>query len=252
MKSLFIGGPADGKRLDVADGQEQVNIPPPLPAGEECLTHAGATPQNTAFEHIPYLAGRIRNHMGECFRVFHTRDIDDVIKALIEGYRQPLHDADHLAEELQTAKHELSVLAKAIRDAAVKADICGADAPLTGAHLLMLCDDLAEAARSKPAGEPVAWRHTRWVNSEELAAAAARGLIALAQAVSIAMDDSEERQGDEGRVHLIDSDNFDEVCNALEALEALPDDKPGHTLGPAGKAEWALRGLLNREEKQHD
>ena len=72
-----------------------------------------------------------------------------------------------------------------------------------------------------------------------------RDLVALARVVSIALDDSEERQGDEGRVHLIDSDNFDEVCGALDKLDELPDDKPGYTLGPAGKTEWALRRLLS-------
>lgn len=159
MKSLFIGGPADGKRIDVADGQVQVKIPPPMPALER-FTHANATPKNTTFEDVPYYAGRLRNHRGESFRVFHTRDIEDVVNALIDGYRQPLHDVDHLAAELETAKHELSVMAKAIRYAAVKAGIRRADAALTGPHLLMLCDDLAEAAREKPAGEPVAWRHS--------------------------------------------------------------------------------------------
>ena len=159
MKSLFIGGPADGKHIDVADGQVQVKIPPPMPALER-FTHANAMPKNTTFEDFPYYAGRLRNHRDEYIRIFHTRDIDDVIQALIDGYRQPLQDAGHLAEELQTAKHELSVLAKAISNAAVKAGICRADAALTGPHLLMLCDDLAEAAREKPAGEPAAWRHS--------------------------------------------------------------------------------------------
>ncbi|MBX9348689.1 hypothetical protein K5M36_16505 [Chromobacterium vaccinii] len=70
------------------------------------------------------------------------------------------------------------------------------------------------------------------------------GLIELARVVTLAMDDSEERCGDEGRVHLIDSDNFDFVSAELDGLDELPDDKPGYTLGPAGKAEWALRGLL--------
>ncbi|BBH13428.1 hypothetical protein [Chromobacterium haemolyticum] len=165
MKSLFIGGPADGKHIDVADGQVQVKIPPPLPALER-ITHANATPKNTTFEDVPYYAGRLRNHRGESFRVFHTRDIEDVVNALIDGYRQPLHDVDHLAAELENAKHELSVLAKAIRSAAVKAGICRADAALTGPHLLMLCDDLAEAAREVPAGEPVAWRYIRRANGE--------------------------------------------------------------------------------------
>ncbi|WP_440216877.1 hypothetical protein [Chromobacterium piscinae] len=69
-------------------------------------------------------------------------------------------------------------------------------------------------------------------------------LIKLARVVTLAMDDSEERCGDEGRVHLINSGNFDGICTALDELDALPDDKPGYTLGPAGKAEWALRSLL--------
>ena len=38
-------------------------------------------------------------------------------------------------------------LAKAIRDAAVKAGICRADVALTGPQLLMLCDDMATALR---------------------------------------------------------------------------------------------------------
>ena len=159
MKSLFIGGPADGKHMDVADGLEQVKIAPPMPALER-FTHANAMPKNTTVEDFPYYAGRLRNHRGESFRVFHTRDIDDVVNALIDGYRQPLQHVDHLAAELETATHERSVLAKAIRNAAVKAGICRADAPLTGPHLLMLRDDLAEVAREKPAGEPVAWRHS--------------------------------------------------------------------------------------------
>ncbi|AOZ48794.1 hypothetical protein [Chromobacterium vaccinii] len=65
-------------------------------------------------------------------------------------------------------------------------------------------------------------------------------LVELTRFVTLAMDDSEE----EGRVHLIDSDNFDFISAQLDGLDELPDDKPGYTLGPAGKAEWALRRLL--------
>ncbi|WP_414446828.1 hypothetical protein AB4851_08585 [Burkholderia sp. 22PA0099] len=68
-------------------------------------------------------------------------------------------------------------------------------------------------------------------------------LIALARATSIALDDSEEMTGDDGRQHVIDSANFDAVSNALDVLDELPDDKPGYTLSAAGKAEWALRNL---------
>ncbi len=44
-------------------------------------------------------------------------------------------------------KAERDALAKAIRDAAVKAGICRADVALTGPQLLMLCDDMATALR---------------------------------------------------------------------------------------------------------
>ncbi|WP_321814614.1 MULTISPECIES: hypothetical protein [unclassified Paraburkholderia] len=69
-------------------------------------------------------------------------------------------------------------------------------------------------------------------------------LINLAREAYNALDDSEEREGDDGREHVVNSVCFDFVCNALERLEQLPDDKPGETLAAAGKAEWALRHLL--------
>lgn len=48
---------------------------------------------------------------------------------------------------LSELKAERDALAKAIRDAAVKAGICRADVALTGPQLLMLCDDMATALR---------------------------------------------------------------------------------------------------------
>jgi len=68
-------------------------------------------------------------------------------------------------------------------------------------------------------------------------------LIALTRAVNIALDDSEERDGIDGREHVIDSVNFDAVCDALELLEELPDNKPGWAMNAADKAAWALRHL---------
>lgn len=69
-------------------------------------------------------------------------------------------------------------------------------------------------------------------------------LIELARTVNLALDDSEEMEGDHGRQHVIDGQHFDDVCEALARLEALPDDKPGAAMGPSQKAQWALRGLL--------
>ena len=73
-------------------------------------------------------------------------------------------------------------------------------------------------------------------------------LLNVAQRVHLALDDSEELQGDQGRQHAIDGQHFDDVSTALERLEELPDDKPDVTMGPAQKAEWALRRLLADHE----
>lgn len=71
-----------------------------------------------------------------------------------------------------------------------------------------------------------------------------RALIALAHATFLALEDSEEFEGDHGRCHSITGQDFDDVVAALDALDELPDDRPGYTLAPYGKAQWALRGLL--------
>ncbi len=46
--------------------------------------------------------------------------------------------------KITEAEHQRDLLMKAIRDAAVKAGICREDADLTGPHLLMLLNDMAE------------------------------------------------------------------------------------------------------------
>ncbi|MFM0243842.1 hypothetical protein [Paraburkholderia sediminicola] len=74
--------------------------------------------------------------------------------------------------------------------------------------------------------------------------AVVKSLIDVVRATFVALDDSEEGCGDDGRMHVIDSANFDAVCTAMEQLEALPDDKPGYTMDAPGKAGWALRNLL--------
>lgn len=75
-------------------------------------------------------------------------------------------------------------------------------------------------------------------------AAVIQRLLDLARQVDHALDDSEEVNCDGYRSHNIAGQDFDDVVEALDALEDLPDNKPGMTLGPAGKAEWALRRLL--------
>ena len=69
-------------------------------------------------------------------------------------------------------------------------------------------------------------------------------MLDLARQVDHALDDAEEVDSGGYRSHNIAGQDFADVVEALDALEDLPDDKPGMTLGPAGKAEWALRRLL--------
>jgi hypothetical protein len=66
-------------------------------------------------------------------------------------------------------------------------------------------------------------------------------LIEVARCAFLALDHSEEREGPDGREHVLDAQSFDDLSDALDALDGLPDDQPGVTMGPAQKAEWALR-----------
>lgn len=68
-------------------------------------------------------------------------------------------------------------------------------------------------------------------------------LIEVARSAYLALDESEEREGEDGRIHVLDDTAFDDLSNALDKLDELPDDQPGCTMGPAQKAEWALRSL---------
>lgn len=74
-----------------------------------------------------------------------------------------------------------------------------------------------------------------------------RALIALARATFLALEDSEEFEGDHGRCHSIDGQAFDDISEALDALDELPDDRPGYRLAPYGKAQWALRRILSQK-----
>lgn len=79
-----------------------------------------------------------------------------------------------------------------------------------------------------------------------------RALVELARVTLLAYGDSEEFEGDHGRCHSISGQDFDDVEKALNVLDELPDDKPGYTLAPSGKAEWALRRLLEQAASQSE
>ena len=69
-------------------------------------------------------------------------------------------------------------------------------------------------------------------------------LLDLAHALFVALDNSEERNGEDRVEHVIDAAYFDPVCAAMDRLDALPDDQPGYTMDPPAKAAWALRSPL--------
>lgn len=73
-----------------------------------------------------------------------------------------------------------------------------------------------------------------------------RSLIEIARITYQALDDSEELTGHSGQYISVSKGDCDAITAALGALDDLPDDCPGYTLGPAGKAEWALRMLLEQ------
>jgi hypothetical protein len=70
-------------------------------------------------------------------------------------------------------------------------------------------------------------------------------LLTVARAAYCGCDDTEDA-GDPGFVKM-DRASFQTLSEALDDLDELPDDKPGYVMGPAAKAEWALRGLLTTD-----
>lgn len=77
-------------------------------------------------------------------------------------------------------------------------------------------------------------------------------LLRVARAAYLAADDSEEVLNEDGIEHRINTTDFEGLAEALEALEELPDDKPGYTLNGPGRAEWALRGFLSTQHPKID
>jgi len=70
------------------------------------------------------------------------------------------------------------------------------------------------------------------------------GLFAVADAAYFALEDCEEVAGGPDVEYRIEANHYIDLCAALDALEELPDDKPGYTLSEPARAEWALRDLL--------
>lgn len=67
-------------------------------------------------------------------------------------------------------------------------------------------------------------------------------LLDLAYAAWSLADNGEDAGGESVTIERSD---LAKLSEHLDALEALPDDRPGYTMGEAAKARWALRRLLN-------
>ncbi|MFK4131918.1 hypothetical protein ACI2KR_06440 [Pseudomonas luteola] len=65
-------------------------------------------------------------------------------------------------------------------------------------------------------------------------------LLAVAKSAWEALEDTGET--DNGLVW--DQQSFLRLSEAMDRLEALPDDNPGFEMEPAAKARWALRNIL--------
>ena len=71
-----------------------------------------------------------------------------------------------------------------------------------------------------------------------------RILLKVAKCAESMADNSEEMEGEDGRIHVGTAADFDELSDALDLLDELPDDNPGYVLGGAAKAAWALHDII--------
>jgi hypothetical protein len=83
----------------------------------------------------------------------------------------------------------------------------------------------------------------RALASQPSAGQAAAGPVVdmLLDVVRLAHDAMDNTEDDGNGLHWHKPD-FDALSEAIDKLDALPDDQPGYVMGPAAKARWALRG----------
>ena len=144
------------------------------------------------------------------------------------------------------------------------------EAPKDGKHILILRDDhilpvaegywsMVECRFVMPAA-PMETKHIGWIPmpDELLVLAMANGLnhertevqttvdalLDIARATWHALEDSRQVDDAEGRHHRIRATDFETLCKAMDVLDALPVNRPGHALTGPTKAGWVLRKLL--------
>lgn len=72
-----------------------------------------------------------------------------------------------------------------------------------------------------------------------------KALIAAVKAAEIALDNSFSTEDGEVEIAIEDSNQLEE---ALNELDQLPNDRSDYELAAWGKAEWALRNLIGEPE----
>lgn len=117
--------------------------PAAAPAGTHYPTHEGPTAALAGLE-MHWL------HMGKntAAQFFKVVDVEQAMRKAQPAELTELSDLVAQRDLLAEIMRQRDLLAEAIREAVVKAGIARADADLTGPHLLMMVNDLAEAARS--------------------------------------------------------------------------------------------------------
>lgn len=83
--SLFVGGVADGQRMNVADDENNVYVAHPLPP----LTYTNNIPDSFELPQVDYYRREQIHGMKLRFSVFlhEMLNPDDLIEGLIDGYR---------------------------------------------------------------------------------------------------------------------------------------------------------------------
>lgn len=72
-----------------------------------------------------------------------------------------------------------------------------------------------------------------------------RRILDVAKAAEALAENSEHV---EDQIRVVTQLDFDRLSKALDALDELPDDKPGYVLGGAAKASWALRDIIRGQK----
>ena len=104
-------------------------------------------------------------------------------------------------------------------------------------------EECARVVRDMKSAAPVPLPAAQGAVSEAIQA-----LIEVAHAAHDLLDNTEESGPVGSSVFTHQGRDNADLNTAFDRLEALPDDRPGYSMGPAAKAEWALRSILASQQ----